>query len=503
MEKTGKHFEMDPNTFTLGNLFDMQLHTMAAEIGEITGAAIKELTIEKEIEKMAGVWAEQHFDLFRYKKGAEDRGWILKSTEEITLLLEDMGLNLQSMMGSRFVKPFLEEVRGWEADLSLIGEVLDIWMQVQRRWMYLESIFIGSDDIRQQLPEEAKRFDRIDKTWKKTMVETSKKTNVLASCKAEGRLQTLEGLLEDLEACQKSLSSYLSAKRCAFPRFYFISDDELLSILGTSDVTSVQEHMLKLYDNCAALRFGRGNKTVAGMTSSEGESYEMRAAVATEGAVESWMTEVEAAMRSSLYEISKEGVWNYAQMARTKWILDHISMVVLVGSQIWWTWSVEDVFRRVRSGDKMAMKQLSATLTGQLGELTDMVRGDLAKLQRKKLNSLITLDVHARDIIDTRQRARRARIRLGVAAALLLGPSPGRHCHQTMHRCLQLRLRIPGHQRTARYHGAHRPLLHDTYHGADLPARRRTRGARRHRKDRDGVYFCFPLPSPTRPPPSI
>jgi dynein heavy chain len=43
-------------------------------------------------------------------------------------------------------------------------------MLVQRKWMYLESIFIGSDDIRHQLPEEAKRFDRIDSAWKKIMV---------------------------------------------------------------------------------------------------------------------------------------------------------------------------------------------------------------------------------------------------------------------------------------------------------------------------------------------
>lgn len=52
-------------------------------------------------------------------------------------------------------------------------------------------------------------------------------------------------------------------------RFYFISDDELLSVLGTSDPSSIQEHMLKLFDNCAALTFSRGNKVVTGMTSSE------------------------------------------------------------------------------------------------------------------------------------------------------------------------------------------------------------------------------------------
>jgi dynein heavy chain len=50
-----------------------------------------------------------------YNKGVEDRGYILRSTEEVTVLLEDMGLTLQSMMASRFVKPFLDDVRRWEA----------------------------------------------------------------------------------------------------------------------------------------------------------------------------------------------------------------------------------------------------------------------------------------------------------------------------------------------------------------------------------------------------
>ena len=43
-------------------------------------------------------------------------------------------------------------------------------MVVQRKWMYLESIFIGGD-IRAQLPEEAKKFDDIDKTFKKVCLQ--------------------------------------------------------------------------------------------------------------------------------------------------------------------------------------------------------------------------------------------------------------------------------------------------------------------------------------------
>lgn len=63
--------------------------------------------------------------------------------------------------------------------------------------------------------------------------------------------------------------------------------------------------MLKLYDNCASLKFGRGNKTVTGMVSSEGESYDFKIPTPIEGAVEGWMIAVEGEMRHSLHLISK------------------------------------------------------------------------------------------------------------------------------------------------------------------------------------------------------
>jgi len=102
----------------------------------------------------------------------------------------------------------------------------------------------------------------VDKRWSKIMSDAVSNPNVIAATSIENRLQDLETLSDDLDRCQKSLSEYLDSKRCAFPRFYFISDDELLSILGSTDCTCVQEHMLKLYDNCKSLIFGRGNKIV-------------------------------------------------------------------------------------------------------------------------------------------------------------------------------------------------------------------------------------------------
>ncbi len=78
------------------------------------------------------------------------------------------------------------------------------------------------------------------------MNDTYKIPNVKQACHVQNRLSDLNTLSVGLEKCQKSLNDYLDSKRNAFPRFFFISDDELLSILGSSDPECVQEHMIKV-----------------------------------------------------------------------------------------------------------------------------------------------------------------------------------------------------------------------------------------------------------------
>ena len=82
-----------------------------------------------------------------YKKDGAVRGHVLGAAEEINLQLEDHLLNLQTMSGSRFVGRYAQKVRTWEKTLKLVVETLEVWYNVQRKWMYLESIFIGADSV--------------------------------------------------------------------------------------------------------------------------------------------------------------------------------------------------------------------------------------------------------------------------------------------------------------------------------------------------------------------
>merc|ERR1719162_1826071 len=79
-------------------------------------------------------------------------------------------MNLGSMAASRYITPFREEVDKWVNKFSTVSEQLEIWIQVQGMWMYLEAVFT-SGDIAKQLPQESKRFQNIDKNWEKIMTK--------------------------------------------------------------------------------------------------------------------------------------------------------------------------------------------------------------------------------------------------------------------------------------------------------------------------------------------
>ncbi|XP_042277329.1 dynein axonemal heavy chain 10 isoform X2 [Thunnus maccoyii] len=403
MERTGTSFEMNPDTFTLENMFAMELHKYANVIGDIVTSAVKELSIEKGVREVVETWESMKFIVQPYFKGMQQRSSILGAVDEILLNVDNDAMNLQSMAGSRFVGPFLGTIQQWEKDLSHISETIEVWLKVQRKWMYLESIFIGGD-ISSQLPEEAKKFDNIDKKFKEIMSDTVKGPNIKRCCLVPNRLTDLQALSDGLERCQKSLNDYLDSKRNAFPRFFFISDDELLSILGSSDPACVQEHMIKMYDNIASLRFDveSNGETVAGaMVSAEGEVMELKKPIQVEGRVEEWMTGVLLEMRRTNRLITKEAIFRYCEdRSRVDWMLLYQGMVVLAANQIWWTWEVEDVFKNVEKGEKYALKKYAEKMHQQIDELVTRIMQPMKKNDRRKINTVLIIDVHARDIVD-------------------------------------------------------------------------------------------------------
>lgn len=123
--------------------------------------------------------------------------------------------------------------------------------------------------------------------------------------------QTLRDANAKLEQVQKGLNDYLESKRGLFPRFYFLSNDELLEILSeTKEPTKVQAHLKKCFEGIQELEFDE-EKKIHAMFSQEGEQVPFTRIIdpiAAKGLVEVWLGEVEEVMIKSVKEVVEKSL---------------------------------------------------------------------------------------------------------------------------------------------------------------------------------------------------
>lgn len=375
----------------LTQILNMKLLDKIDNITKVCDVAGKEYAIEAALDKMDGEWKSVNLEIIAYK----DTGtFIMKASDEILRMLDDHIVMTQSMTFSPFKKPFAERISLWESKLRTVQEVVDVWMQCQRQWLYLEPIF-SSDDIMTQLPIESKRFTTMDRTWRRIMGQAKAKPNVIEGCSDYKLLDSFRECNKLLELVSKGLSAYLESKRVAFPRFFFLSDDELLQILSqTKDPKAVQPHLRKCFENVALLEF-QEDKLITAMFSGEGERVPLQQPFYPKGPVEEWLLKVEDQMRKSVKKSIFDGLSCYSKKERDQWVLDWPGQTVLSVCQTYWTKEVTEALKMGIIG----LKALYQKILNQLQGLVDLVRGELGFLSRLIVGDLIVIDVHNRDVV--------------------------------------------------------------------------------------------------------
>jgi dynein heavy chain len=180
METVG---EINLKSINLSKVFELKLDQHTEVVNNVCVEAVAELNNEEQVRLIDEQWKTTNFTCFSAPKKGDPNEKVprLASPDEIRQQLEDSIMTLQSVGASKYARSVKAKVAQWEKDLIMISDVIDCWMLAQREWIYLESIFSG-DDIKQQLPEQAKKFMRFDGNWVALMQGVDKARNVRQNC---------------------------------------------------------------------------------------------------------------------------------------------------------------------------------------------------------------------------------------------------------------------------------------------------------------------------------
>ncbi|GFH07743.1 uncharacterized protein HaLaN_02587, partial [Haematococcus lacustris] len=187
------------------------------------------------------------------------------------------------------------------------------------------------------MPEEGDKFRTVDDMWRTMMHATHDAPAAIPIAREKERVAALVECNQLLEEVQKGLAAYLEKKsltftftaftmwsllsstRLFFPRFFFLSNDEMLEILSeTKDPTRVQPHLKKCFEGIANLDFD-DNLVIRAMNSVEKERVPFKVPVDTNkarGAVEKWLVEVEERMFQAIHDVTARSILDYAAKPR-------------------------------------------------------------------------------------------------------------------------------------------------------------------------------------------
>ncbi|XP_015119188.1 cytoplasmic dynein 2 heavy chain 1 [Diachasma alloeum] len=298
-------------------------------------------------------------------------GELLARAGELKLLLE-------GAKGASGYERFAARAARCETALVELEERLKALGSLQRKWVYLEPVY-GSGAA----PSDSGKWARADKEFRYLMGEVARDPRVPSLRRLP--MPALVSLKDLLDRCQRSLDEFLEEKRSAYPRLYFLSDEDLLELISGS-AAGLDAHLPKLYQGIGSVQREDGRLTA--VVSPEGEILALPVSIDLSDPLPTWLSNLEEVLRKALAQ------------SLEKCLVDpnadpslYPAQVLLLSERIHFTERCESALQ----GGKSALKRLVEFLETQRAKFRGLEdAGD--PLTAQKARSLLLDTVHHLDI---------------------------------------------------------------------------------------------------------
>ena len=405
------------SSFCFEDILRLDVFKYETIVQETTEIANKELKIGKDLDKINTVWSKLCFEFEDFNQAGGELK-IFKPFDNIQEILDNDTSKLLGLLSQgKSVEVFRDSLNNLKYKLNQVDNVLNLWNKVQKNWKRLVNIFLLSEDIRNQLQDATKLFDQKNNQFREIMTEVALNPKIIEVCTDERRAE-LEEIHKSIEECEKKLNMYLEQKKKAFARFYFVSNQTLIDILsnGNNPTKIATEYLGDLFDGVKMLKMQEDPNSKTGvpqgmaMVSKDDEVVPFKTPFEPKDEVEIWLGSLEYKMRETMQLILEEAkhtadeYFNSPDIKddeKMDWMMNYNAQIALVTVQITWTDDVHKSFDDMEGGMSNAMKDCFEGIKKRINLLISKVRNpNLSKEVRNKIITIITIDVHSRDVVE-------------------------------------------------------------------------------------------------------
>lgn len=370
----------------LGHVWDLGLAINAAHIKQVIEVAKGEFVLEEFLGQVKDVWSNFTVELIDFKSTS-----LIKNWDDLFQKCDEHSSALLGMHQSPYFREFEDECLSWESKLDRIKRLFDVWIEVQRQWVYLEALFDEENgEIRRILPQESAAFLNVSHTLLGIQRAVAKRFFVVEIINMPDIQDTMERLHDGLCRVQKALGDYIEQERQKFARLYFVGDEDLLEMIGNGgDIAHMQKHLSKMFAGINALRFD--GTQISAVISKEGEVMELQNIVDASGKAVEWLSQLQQEVSSTLAQEVRMMVHELRHDFKSWLDAPQTCQAKSLALETVWTEQVEQSFDDL-SG-------LIERYNEMLAVLAERVLKPANDIERRTSEILITELVHLRDTL--------------------------------------------------------------------------------------------------------
>ncbi|XP_025095393.1 dynein heavy chain domain-containing protein 1-like isoform X2 [Pomacea canaliculata] len=398
---------------------------------------------------------------------ANDDLYVLIEVEELKYQLEDSRISVETMLQSPYIGDIESEAKEWSSALCEIEEITDLWVVCQKKWLYLLKIF-EQPKLYRKLSQHAFKFEAVHakfKDWMRVVSNDSKVLSVVNRRRGEKGYRLLQGdnlcslflsLIQQQDEILQDLEQYLEKHRAHFPRLYFLSNGDLIDMVGVSrspqsllpfvrkcfpgvtDMSFVLPPDLEGLNSVLDFALNSDKLQVACVKGACGEEVSLYKRLEPHPQASAWLYNLESILKNTmtillqacvqvcmeegtrqpiliLEELSRSGGAQVAEMAEITskirhqyqhWLLHFPAQCVQIADCILWERSMARILEKT---DQEEMKILRCNLSAKIDQYVDVLHEsyknpDLDNEMQEHLScllsSLVIQSIHHRDVMD-------------------------------------------------------------------------------------------------------
>lgn len=217
--------QFSSGNITLQDLKDRDIRQYSEPIAQIMQTAKQEYKFEEQLLTVRSVWDELNLQIVSYQDRLD--AYIIQNAGEIQEIIEEHSILMTNIKQQEFSEHLHREIDDWKFKLALMNEVLELWIGNQQYWLQLEPLFI-SDAMRKNLPKEYESFKSHASDLKKATWSANNNPKACYNLLIPNRKEYFETILNGLSVLKKSMKEFIEWRKISFPRFFFLTDAQLM-----------------------------------------------------------------------------------------------------------------------------------------------------------------------------------------------------------------------------------------------------------------------------------